>query len=67
MTIAKNVLNFKTVWCTLSVADPGFPVGGRALVRGRGPLMWARFGENVCKNKRIGSHGGACAGHARPP
>ena len=32
--------------------------------RGHGPLTWALFGENVCKNKRIGSHGGVCAGHA---
>ena len=32
------------------VADPGFPVGGR------GPLMQALFGENVCENERIGSH-----------
>ena len=34
------------------------PLGG-----GHGPPMWALFGENVCKNDRIGSHGGACAGH----
>ena len=32
----------------LSVADPGFPEGGR------GPPMWALFGENVCENERIG-------------
>ena len=48
-----------------SVADPGFPVGG-ACTRwgggGRGPPTWALFGENVCKNERIGSHGGG--GHA---
>ena len=44
----------------ITVADPGFPVGGR------GPPTWALFGENVCENERIGSHGGggACAGHA---
>ena len=43
--------------CT-SVADPGFPVGGR------GPPTWALFGENVCENERIGSHrGGACTRH----
>ena len=29
-----------------------FPYGGR------GPLMWAFFGENVSENKRIGSHWG---------
>ena len=41
------------------MADPGFPVGGRGPVRGgRGPLMQALFGKNVCENKRIGSHGG---------
>ena len=41
-----------------TVADPGFPVGGR------GPPMQALFGKNVCENERIGSWGGACAGHA---
>ena len=38
----------------ISVADPGFPVGGR------GPPTWAPFGENVCENERIGSHRGWC-------
>ena len=47
-----------------SVEDPGFPMGGRAPVRGgHGPPMWALFGENVCENERIGSHRGACTGH----
>ena len=40
------------------VADPGFPLGGHAAVRGRGPLTWVLFGENVCENERIGSHMG---------
>ena len=44
---------------TLTVADPGFPVGGR----GRGPLTRALFGENVCTNERIGSHRGPCTWH----
>ena len=56
---------------SFAVADPGFPVwGGRAPVGGgggRGPPTWALFGENVCENERIGSLGGACAGHAPPP
>ena len=43
-----------------------FPWGGRAPIRGHGPLMWALFGESVCKNERIGSHRGACAGHTPP-
>ena len=52
----------------LAVAGPGFPVGGRGPIggRGRGPLTWEFFGENVCKNKRIGSHmggGGMCQAH----
>ena len=42
-----------------AVVDLGFPVGG-----GRGSPTWALFGENVCKNERIGSHRGACARHA---
>ena len=41
------------------MADPGFPVGGRcAPMGGRGPPMQVLFGENVCENKRIGSHRG---------
>ena len=53
----------------LSVVDPGFPIGGRAPVRGgRGPLMQAILGENVCENERIGSNRGvACARHAPLP
>ena len=45
--------------CTEAVADPGFPVGGRSPVRGvHGPPTQVLFGENVCENERIGSHGG---------
>ena len=33
--------------------DPGFPVGGRRPVRGRGPPTQALFGDNVCENERI--------------
>ena len=47
------------------MADPGFPVGGagRAPIRGGcGPPTWALFGENVCKNERIGSHRGRAPG-----
>ena len=51
----------KSCWEYYSVADPGFPVGGR------GPPTWALFGENVCKNERIGSHGGGGVRRARPP
>ena len=29
---------------------------------GHGPPTWARFGENVCENERIGSHGGRAPG-----
>ena len=48
----------------LSVADPGFPVGGRAPSRlgGCQPPMWVLFGKNICENERIGSRwGGAPA------
>ena len=38
-----------------TVADPGFPVGGRGPVRGgRGPLTQALFAKNVCENERTG-------------
>ena len=50
-----------TFLAQLSGADPGFPVGGAwTHFGGRGPPMWVLFGENVCQNERIGSHGG-CA------
>ena len=45
------------------MADPGFPLGGRAPVRGRcGPPMQVLFGENV-KTKELGPIGGG----VRPP
>ena len=46
---------------TITVADPGFPVRGggmHPLGGGCRPPMQALFGENVCKNERIGSHRG---------
>ena len=42
----------------ISVADPGFPIGGVHPLGGCGPPIQALFGENVCKNERIGSHRG---------
>ena len=42
--------------------DPGFSVVGLHPLGGRGPLTWALFGENVCENKRIGSHRGRAQG-----
>ena len=36
----------------ISVADPGFPVGGRGLPR------WLRFENFVCQNERIWTLGG---------
>ena len=47
----------------VAVADPGFPVGGVDRLGGCGPPTRVLFGENVCKNERIGSRrgGGACA------
>ena len=40
-----------------------FPLGGGVVdpLGGHGPL-WALFIENVCKNERIGSHGGRTIG-----
>ena len=38
------------------MADPGFPIGGVLLLGGHGPPTQVLFGENVCKNERIGSH-----------
>ena len=38
-----------------TVVDPGFPIGGGVHpLGGHGPLTWVLFGENVCKNERIG-------------
>ena len=35
-------------------------------LRGCEPLTWALFGENVCKNERIGSRRGTCARYVPP-
>ena len=43
----------------ITVADPGFPVGGHQLPR---RLHFEKF---VCQNERIWTHGGACQWH--PP
>ena len=55
--------------CTIAVADPGFPVGGRAPVGGGCgvDLRCRQFGENVYKNERIGSHRGWHAPGTPPP
>ena len=56
---------YKYQLLTGSVADLGFPVEGHGPIRmGHGPLMQVLFGENVCKNERIGSCRGACTWHA---
>ena len=50
------------IFSLVPVADPGFPVGVRGPIRGGcGSPMRALFGENVCKNERIGSQRGVCA------
>ena len=50
----------------ISVADPGFPVGGRRPRGGRQLPRWLRFKKFVCQNKRIWTRvgGGARAGGA---
>ena len=50
----------------ISVADPGFPIGGVDLV-GRGGAWTPEvvtFQKFVCQNERIWTLRGACAGHA---
>ena len=56
-------------WELLSVADPGFPVGGRGPVTGgHGPPTQALFTKNVGENERIGFHGGGvCWAHPLDP
>ena len=49
------------------MADPGFPIGGVHPLGGRGPPTQALFGENVCENERIGSHGGGGRAPSTPP
>ena len=51
-----------------SVADPGFPVGGRGpRRRGCGLLRWLRFENFVCQNERIGTLRGSKRRRAPPP
>ena len=53
-----------------TVADPGFPVGGGGAPSrwwGRQPLTWVLFGENICKNERIGSRWGGGGRRWCPP
>ena len=52
----------------ISVADPGFPVGGGRGPRtgGRGPPRRLRFENFACQNERIWTHRGG-ARRARPP
>ena len=56
---------------SLTVADPGFPVGGGGgadPLAGRQPQTHTLFGENVCKNEidPVGGGGGG-ARRRRPP
>ena len=51
--------------CPESVADPGFPVGGRGpRSGGRGLLRQLRFKNFECQNERIWTLRGACVRHA---
>ena len=50
----------------LTVADPGFPVGGADLIGGHQLLRRLHFEKFVCQNKRIWTLGGARAGGAAP-
>ena len=61
---------FTNLLCETRVvpADPGFPVGGGVHpLGGHEPLTWVLFGENVCKNERIGSHRWHAPGTPAPP
>ena len=48
-----------------AVADPGFPVGGRAPIRGAWTSDMGAFSVKMCvKTKELGPIGEACARHA---
>ena len=50
-----------------SVADPGFPVGGRGPRRGgHGPPRRLRFKNFACQNERIWTRRGGRAGRDPP-
>ena len=58
---SNNIFLLSSSFCVFywpnPVADPGFPMGGcNCWGGGCGPPTQALFGENVCKNERIGSH-----------
>ena len=49
-----------------TVADPGFPRGGGATLKGgRQPIIWSIFAENCMKMKKFWARGGARP--SRPP
>ena len=60
------MINLSNYFLTIQWQIQDFPWGGMDPLVGRGPLTQALFAKNVCKNKRIGSHRGACAGHDPP-
>ena len=61
-----KVFSCQNLWST--VADPGFPVGGRGPRRGgRGPLRQLRFENFACQNESIWTRRGGGARRARPP
>ena len=66
-----TMLQWLCIWVMgsmiMSVADPGFPVGGGAdLVGGRQLPRRLRFEKFVCQNERIWTRRGARAGGAPP-
>ena len=57
-------LRYSDQLLSITVADPGFPIGGRGLRKGRRLPRQLRFENFVCENERIWTLGGACAGNA---
>ena len=62
VTYVQHVMAFGLIYYLPSGGSRISHRGGHAPIGGHGPPTWALFGENVCENETIGSHGGCAPG-----
>ena len=63
LTLLQHKSSVSGIYVNLQWQIQDFPQeGGMDSLGGHGPLTHAHFAKNVCKNERIGSHGGRAPG-----